>query len=292
MIRDEKFMTKMDVFAPFQKIDQEQRIVEGYASTEALDSQGEIVLKRAVAAALPDFMKFGNIREMHQPSAVGRAYQARMDEKGLWIAAKIVDDAAWAKVREGVYQGFSIGGQVTARDDDDPKIVTGCELSEISLVDRPANPEAKVVMFKADGLSGAGGSADPVRKEGRRNSAADQAMVQRMHDMSVGLGADCVACPPMMPGMMGTGMMTDGHEAMMAKVNRSLAEAERRVQALDAQCRHLTAQLERLERTPAPAKGVLRRMDKGTDLGLVPEQAAPDNAHDMIKQALRQPRHF
>ncbi len=287
-------MKKVDVFAPFQKIDQEQRIVEGYASTEAMDSQGEIVLKQAVAAALPDFMKYGNIREMHQPSAVGRAYQARMDEKGLWIAAKIVDDAAWAKVREGVYQGFSIGGAVTARDEDDPKIVTGCSVQEISLVDRPANPEAKVVMFKAEVSAPESRSADPMQKEGRRNAAADQARIQRMHDMSVDLGAACAACPPMMPDTAMTGMMgmADFEGAMMAKVSQSLAQTERQMRALEGRCRDLAERLERLERMPAPAKGVLRRLDKGTDLGLVHDQAEPDNPHDMIKQALRQPRHF
>jgi hypothetical protein len=42
----------------------------------------------------------------------------------------------------GVYKGFSIGGRITARDPADRNIITGLELSEISVVDRPANPEA------------------------------------------------------------------------------------------------------------------------------------------------------
>src|SRR6476646_8200645 len=37
-------------------------------------------------------------------------------DKGLYLAAKIVDDEAWEKVVQGVYKGFSIGGRVTARD--------------------------------------------------------------------------------------------------------------------------------------------------------------------------------
>ena len=68
----------MRLYAPLQKIDEEQRMVYGYASTEALDTQGEIIKREAIEAALPGFMRFGNIREMHQPSAVGKAKNASM----------------------------------------------------------------------------------------------------------------------------------------------------------------------------------------------------------------------
>src|SRR5690606_20036922 len=105
-------MDKTQIFIPFAKKDEEKRMVYGYASTEALDSQGEVVSKNAIMNALPDYMKYGNIREMHQPSAVGKTHQASMDEQGLFIKVKNVDDNAWKKVKEGVYNGFSIGGRV------------------------------------------------------------------------------------------------------------------------------------------------------------------------------------
>ena len=63
----------MRLYAKITKIDQAEQMVFGYASTEALDSQGEIVKREALEAALPDYMRFANIREMHQPSAVGVA---------------------------------------------------------------------------------------------------------------------------------------------------------------------------------------------------------------------------
>jgi phage head maturation protease len=106
----------MRIFAEITKLDAEQRMVFGYASTQALDSQGEVIQREAVEAALPDYMRFANIREMHQPSAVGVAKEADVDHRGLHIAAKVVDDEAWEKVKEGVYKGFSIGGRVTQRD--------------------------------------------------------------------------------------------------------------------------------------------------------------------------------
>ena len=140
----------LQLYWPIAKIDSDERLVYGYASTEAKDSQGEIVRKEALEAALPAYMRFANIREMHRPSAVGVAKEATIDENGLWLKAKIVDDAAWQKVKEGVYKGFSIGGAVTARDSANPLVITGVELVEISLVDRPANPEAVLSVWKCD----------------------------------------------------------------------------------------------------------------------------------------------
>ena len=142
----------MKFYAPFAKVDADQRIVSGYASTEALDSQNEVVKREALERALPDYMKFGNIREMHQPSAVGIAVSAKHDDTGLLLEAKIVDPLAWEKVKEGVYKGFSIGGRVTNRDKVNKSIITGLHLTEISLVDRPANPEALFDVWKADGI--------------------------------------------------------------------------------------------------------------------------------------------
>lgn len=139
------------LYAPIVKIDAEQRMVYGYASTEARDSQGEIVRRSALERALPDYLRFGNIREMHQPSAVGKAKEASFDDTGLWLGAKVVDDSAWNKVKEGVYNGFSIGGRVNARDPADKSIITGVDLHEISLVDRPSNPLSTFQLVKMIG---------------------------------------------------------------------------------------------------------------------------------------------
>jgi phage head maturation protease len=137
------------LYCPLRKVDGEAREVWGYASTEARDAEGEIVRREALAAALPDYMRFANIREMHRPSAVGVAEAAAVDERGLHLRARIIDDDAWRKVKEGVYKGFSIGGRVTGRDPGDRRIITGLDLTEISLVDRPANPEAVFSIWKS-----------------------------------------------------------------------------------------------------------------------------------------------
>ena len=93
-------------YLPISKVNDEERMVYGYASTPDLDSQGEIVELAAIKTALPNYMKFPTIREMHTTNAVGRTKSAMVDEKGLFIGAKIVDDNAWKKVKEGVFNGF------------------------------------------------------------------------------------------------------------------------------------------------------------------------------------------
>ena len=126
--------------------------VWGYASSEAVDSDGETVTAEAMKAAIPDYMKWGAVREMHQPSAAGTAIECRVEDDGRTLfGAHIVDSEAVKKVQANVYKGFSIGGKVTSRDELNKSIIKGLKLVEISLVDRPANPEAVITVCKIDG---------------------------------------------------------------------------------------------------------------------------------------------
>ena len=124
--------------------------VHGIATSEAVDEQGEIVRADAIRAAIPDYMRFPALREMHQLSAAGTTLEAEVCEDGTTrIVAHVVDPVAVAKVRNQVYRGFSIGGRVTQREAGNPKTITGLILDEISGVDRPANPEAVFDCWKA-----------------------------------------------------------------------------------------------------------------------------------------------
>jgi len=133
---------------PITRIDEETREVEGYAFVnETVPGEGGIRLKRtAMEAATSDYMKWGAIREMHQPSAVGTAVEAKWDEKGLVVRAKIVDDQAWEKCREGVYKAYSVGVQPRVMRGND---VESCTHVETSLVDRPKDEDA--VLFRLEG---------------------------------------------------------------------------------------------------------------------------------------------
>ena len=101
---------------PISKVDEEQRIVTGIATTEALDSQGDIVDYEASKKAFSEWK--GNIREMHNPIAIGKGIDVQFDDKNkaVIVSAKISESAdgqnAWVKVQEGILAGFSIGGRV------------------------------------------------------------------------------------------------------------------------------------------------------------------------------------
>jgi HK97 family phage prohead protease len=283
----------MKIFVPIAKLDDEQRLVYGYATTEALDAHGEVVKREAIEAALPHYMRFANIREMHQLSAVGVAKEAEFDEKGLYLKAKVVDDEAWAKVREGVYKGFSIGGRVTRRDAADRTLITGVELNEISLVDRPANPEAMIDAFKV--------WSDPALKIGARNSKADLERIQRMHDTAVELGATCDGAasgaddtPDADDAQGGEDeaddmqaiLKTQGRRAILAKV-AGIAE---RMSALAKTVEEQGRLLQRLAAEPAPPKYLApRAVEKAEDGRVDPTDDAPKTALDAIKKAHRNP---
>lgn len=139
--------------AKSEKQDDGTLIVSGFASTGEVDSDGDTITPDAMKAALPEYMKFGAVREMHQASAAGTAVSANVNEEGKTeFTAHVVDPVAVLKVETNVYKGFSIGGKVTERDPENKKVIKGLNLVEVSLVDRPANPGAVFTMYKAAGL--------------------------------------------------------------------------------------------------------------------------------------------
>src|SRR5262249_13306754 len=98
----------------------------------------------------------GNLRAMHGPVAAGKvtAITFNDEEKQIEIWAKVVDDAEWAKVLEGVYTGFSQGGTYERRwtDAAGNSRYTAAP-NEISLVDMPCLPQATFELIKADGTT-------------------------------------------------------------------------------------------------------------------------------------------
>ena len=155
---------------PFSKVDKERRIVSGFASLDNLDKQNDIV---TAEASMQAFAKFrGNIREMHQPSAVGKMVSFKEDKyfdpeskkfySGVFVSAYVSKGAqdAWEKVLDGTYTGFSIGGRMNKWDDGyDEKsdkqirIIKEYDLIELSLVDNPANQFANIMSVeKVDGV--------------------------------------------------------------------------------------------------------------------------------------------
>ena len=164
-------MDDFSVFLPIEKVDAQSGMVWGYASTPSKDLQGEIVPLDAIKAALPDYMKWANIREMHTSSAVGVTKEAHIDAKGLYIGAKITDPVAWKKCKDQVYKGFSIGGSKLEKVGD---VVKALSLREISLVDRPANSDCRIDIVKiAGGLAFRGSMENQTSNETLMEKALD-----------------------------------------------------------------------------------------------------------------------
>ena len=147
---------------PFSKVDQERRTVSGFATLDNVDKQNDIV---TTDASMKAFSKFrGNIREMHQPSAVGKMVSFKEEKyfdpetkkfySGVYVSAYISKGAqnTWEKVIDGTYTGFSIGGRMNKWDDayDEKadvqiRVIKDYDLVELSLVDNPANQFASIL---------------------------------------------------------------------------------------------------------------------------------------------------
>ena len=155
---------------PFSKVDQERRIVSGFATLDNVDKQADIV---TTDASLKAFAKFrGNIREMHQPISVGKMVNFKEDRyfdpeskkfySGVFVSAYISKGAqnTWEKVLDGTLSGFSIGGKMNKWDeaydekmDKSIRIIKEYDLVELSLVDNPANQFANILSVeKVDGV--------------------------------------------------------------------------------------------------------------------------------------------
>jgi uncharacterized protein YoxC len=168
---------KVRLSMPLTKVDEGRRIVSGFASLDNLDKQDDIV---TTEASMEAFAKFrGNIREMHQPSAVGKMVSFKEEKyfdpeskkfyKGVFVSAYISKGAqdAWEKVLDGTYTGFSIGGRMNKWDDayDEKadktiRVIKEYDLIELSLVDSPANQFANIMSVeKVDGVDTLTGSS-------------------------------------------------------------------------------------------------------------------------------------
>jgi phage head maturation protease len=126
--------------------------VYGVASSGARDEAGEIITPDAMRGAIAGYLAYPAIREQHRSDiAAGTALELSVDDAGVSrIVAHAVDPGTVKKVRTKVLRGFSVGGRVLKRDPKDPTIITAIKLNEISLVDRPCNPEASIDLWKAD----------------------------------------------------------------------------------------------------------------------------------------------
>ena len=196
---------RISLSVPFFKVDEERRIVSGFATLDNVDRQNDVVDADASIKAFETFR--GNLREMHQPIAVGKVTNFREEQffdketgqtyRGVFVDTYVSKGAqdTWEKVVDGTLSGFSIGGNITKVDsvqkgDDMVRVIKEYELIELSLVDSPANQLANVFAIqKADGVNTVSGIAVDVKMDNIFWCENDQIAVAKDCDSS-----QCIVC--------------------------------------------------------------------------------------------------
>lgn len=163
--------------------DEERWVVPGYYTNDKVDLHGHMIDREAMTNALPDYREWGTVREMHE-HPIGTAKIIGIPEWN-YLEAEIGRSSrgqeVWNLVKSGVYKAFSVGIIVTdgyfvpVQEIEEEKWVgigdsmrslfndvgyifkiTGLTLVENSIVDRPANPGARMkelgVSLGAEGL--------------------------------------------------------------------------------------------------------------------------------------------
>jgi len=151
----------VNLMMPISKIDEEKRIVSGFATLDNIDKQGDRVLPQASEKAFANFR--GNVRLMHQPIPAGKVVSFRSDTffdpqtqkqyTGVFVDAYVSKGAQdiWEMVLDGTLTGFSIGGAIKETDTEldsesntTVRVIKEYDLVELSLVDSPANQFANI----------------------------------------------------------------------------------------------------------------------------------------------------
>jgi len=152
------FTTAYASILKYDENDDGTLMVYGNATDDSLDLDQQICDPAWLEKAMPDwFTSGGNIREMHGPNAAGVAKEYENKNGKHIIGVHVVDPLAVKKVKAQVYRGFSVGIKAprVVRDNKaaNGRIIDG-SIIEVSLVDRPANPNAKLILAKSvDGES-------------------------------------------------------------------------------------------------------------------------------------------
>ena len=150
-------MNNASVYAPILKSEKQldgSLLVVGLATDDSIDSDNQICDPTWLGKAMPEWFAWGNIREQHSNIAAGVATEYEAIGSRHMITARVVDPASVMKVEAGVLKGFSVGIRNARVIKDDKaaggRIIDG-QIVEVSLVDRPANPQCTLTVAKSIG---------------------------------------------------------------------------------------------------------------------------------------------
>jgi HK97 family phage major capsid protein/HK97 family phage prohead protease len=137
-----------------KSIDDEQRVIEGIASTPSTDRMGDVVEPKGAKFSLPLPLLWQH--DAKQP--IGHVLAAKVTDAGISITAQIAKnvlpqiDNAWALIKAGLVRGLSIGFSPIEEADISGTYgvrFTKWEWLELSAVTIPANADANIQTIKS-----------------------------------------------------------------------------------------------------------------------------------------------
>ena len=132
-----------------------KRIVRGFATTDDVDREYEVITKEAIEMAAQDLINSPTVFYEHRHSdyPVGKVVDATIINGKMLIEVEISKTAerVWTLLQEGILRAFSIGGRfLETKEIMDKELgrelthITKMELFEVSIVGLPANPAALI----------------------------------------------------------------------------------------------------------------------------------------------------
>ncbi len=301
-------MKSMNLFAQIAKIDESKHEVWGVATAEIVDKEGEIFdyqsskpyFKRwsDEISKATDGKSLGNVREMHEPSAVGKLVAIAFDDdsKQIRVGARIVDSVAWQKCMLGVYTGFSIGGAYVKSWKDGEYVRFTANPVEISVVDNPCVPGAHFTAVKADGTCevrkfthAAQSASDKKKIPGDSRSgvktgdqstmleANDKAQLEKARASSASALAKLAEMEQEVAGLRSE--MESNNQEIQRSLTNLLSLVEKLVSPQES--------LARVARTGVPTQTVTKEDDARPALA---KSAGEPSVHELLKRTLQQPQ--
>ena len=155
--RDQKFITKhlgIPLEKGFETLEDGSITVKGFFTSDNVDEIGDIITREATENAIPKYREWGNIRYMHLPKPVAKVLNIGKDDGLKWneVEIQVIDPEAIFQVKNGLLKALSVG--IIIKSFDDIEIdqetfawtINAYDLAEISLVDHPANYDARLFL--------------------------------------------------------------------------------------------------------------------------------------------------
>lgn len=133
-----------------ERTDRGTLFVRGLYTSDNVDEVGDVITKAATERALPKYRQWGNVRLQHTEKPVAKVRRIGVEDGLAWNEAEIevIDPEAIFMVENGLLVALSVGILVSKEDCSfDTKgcmVINDYTLAEISLVDHPANYDARL----------------------------------------------------------------------------------------------------------------------------------------------------